>query len=187
MPRPAPLATLALAFALGGCGSAPRSASALTGLPAYSPEESALFDDVLAPPIFGLPGNLGPAEDPKLADRARRADSIARVKVSTVTEESLAGVEGYTLQLTVEGGALSGHPEDPVEIRVSRTSPAFSFLSSANEPLVGHRFLAFFRTYADRGEARLHFHGEKDDPAVRKAIAGAKGLDRAGTPGQTAP
>jgi hypothetical protein len=170
----------ALGASLGlGCGSsAPRAVSAVAGLPDYTPAEAAVFGDTLSSAVFGLPAEIPARDDTKLGERTRRADTIVRVRVSTISAESLAGVRGYSLSVVPEEKPLAGQtPEASIEIHIGPGNPSLSRVQTADAALIGRRFLLFAKRYSDDGEPRLHFHGEADTPEVRKAIENAKALD----------
>src|SRR5262249_28265877 len=156
----------------------PRAASAVAGLPEYTPEEASLFGDVLDPSVFGLPTDAPPLEDPKLKARIARADAVVRVQVATVSQELLAGTKGYTLALNVDPVPLSGTaPESPLEIRITAGSPSMAQVQAEDAQFVGKRFVLFIRRYAHHGEPELHFHGEGDTPDFRQAFERSKALD----------
>jgi hypothetical protein len=166
--------------------SEPRVASAIAGLPEYTPEEAAVFDDVLAPPVFGLRAEVAPEKDPNLAARVGHADWVGRARVSTVSREALAGKDGYTLGLSPEGAALAGsETATSVELRVPQGSPSYLRLETASSSLVGKRIILFVRKYADRGEPTSHWHGEADEDATTSAIAHQKALDAPGAAAHT--
>jgi hypothetical protein len=152
------------------------------GLPEYAPEEASLFDDKLMPGVFGLPTEIPAERDPKLPERARRADAVVRVKVATVSEQLLAGTRGFTLVLTVEPGPIRGAaPESPLELQLGRGSPSLVLVESEASNLVGRHFILFLKHYSHRGERELHWHGEGDTPALEQAIESAKPLDELST------
>ncbi|HVU02712.1 MAG TPA: hypothetical protein VHE30_13215 [Polyangiaceae bacterium] len=164
---------------LSACGgNEPRVVSAIAGLPEYTPEESTLFNDALSATVFGLPAEIPAAQDPKLKLRTQRADGVIPVRVSTVTEESLAGVRGVILAARSDGPPLYGSaPADSLEIHLVPGNPSLSQVQAADTSLVGKHFLLFVRRYADGGEAVPHYYGEGDSPDVRKAMESAKLLD----------
>lgn len=184
------LATLAISV-LGtsyGChgSTEPRVASALAGLPEYTPEEAAAFDDVLAPGIFGLKADLPPAKDPNFSPRVAHADWVGRARITTISKEALAGKDGYTLALSPEGTALAGRDTPAaVEVRVPQGSPSYLRLDTASETLVGRRIILFLRRYSDRGEATNHWHAEPDDESIAAAVDQQKALDAQGARAQT--
>ncbi|HEX7669755.1 MAG TPA: hypothetical protein VF395_09240 [Polyangiaceae bacterium] len=172
---------------VAGCGSSsPRVVSAVAGLPEYTAADAAIFGDTLSASVFGLPPELPPRDDPKLAERAQRADTIVGARIATVSAESLAGVHGYTLSIVTDPTPIAGAaPESQIELRIGPGNPSLSRVQTADTSLMGRRFLLFSRRYADEGEPVLHFHGEADNPEVRKAIESAKALDAVGDRVQT--
>lgn len=180
---------LAGVLGLVSCGPPePRTASAVAGLKEYTPEEAALFGDTLAPALFGLPDPSIDGTDEKLALRAQHAETVVPVRVSTVTRETLAGSHGFLLVLTPTEPPLAGRkPDEPIELRIKMGGPAMSRVAAADTKLVGIRFLAFLRRYAEAGEPALHFHGEADTPAVRQRVKSAKRLDGPGSGVHTPP
>lgn len=160
----------------------PRAVSAVEGLPEYSPEEASFFDDKLMPGVFGLPTEVPAEHDPKLPDRAQRADAVVRVKVATLSEQLLAGTQGFTLVLSVEPGPIRGAaPESPLELQLGRGSPSLVLVQAEASNLVGRHFILFLKHYSHRGERELHWHGEGDTPALQQAIESAKPLDELST------
>ena len=172
----------ALLVPLGCASPAPRAVSAVEGLPDYSPEDASVFGDVLAPGVFGLPSEVPPERDPKLPDRTHHADAVVRVRVATVSEQLLAGTQGFTIVLAVEAPPLLGAPpENPLELQLARGSPSLAMVQAQGSALVGRRFILFLKHYAHRGEQVLHWHGEGDTPAFEEALLRAKALDEFST------
>jgi hypothetical protein len=168
----------ALLASFGCGGQTPRAVSAVNGLPEYTPEESSLFGDTLAPGVFGLPAEVPPERDPKLLDRARDADAVVRVRVATLSEQLLAGTQGFTIVLVVEPPPLrGGATESPLELQLSRGSPSLAMVQAQGSALVGRRFVLFLKHYSHRGDPVLHWHGEGDTPAFEEAVERSKTLD----------
>jgi hypothetical protein len=165
---------------LFGCRSSqePLVASAIAGLPEYTPEESTVFDDVLAPTVFGSKPSGAPEEDPNFAVRVKYADWIGRARISTVSKEVLADKDRYSLALTPDGQGMAGAltAAGPLELRIPRGSPAFLKLEAAQDRLIGMHVILFLRRYADRGEPQNHWHGDADDPAVASAVEHQRAL-----------
>jgi hypothetical protein len=168
-----------VALCITACGgNEPRVASAVAGLPEYTPAEASLYGDEFTAAVFGLPKEVDPSQDPKLRERTDRADAIVPVRISTVTADSLAGVRAYTIGVAADGPPVAGTPPDgPLDIRLGPGNPSLSQVQIADTSLVGKRFLLFIRRYSDAGEAVTHYHGEADSPDVRKAIESAQALD----------
>jgi hypothetical protein len=159
-------------------GSEPHVVSAVAGLPEYTPAEAALYGDDFSASVFGLPKEVEPAQDPKLGERVQRAEAIVPVRFSTVSAESLAGVRGYTLSVTVDGPVVTGTvPPGPLDIRIQPGNASLTQVKILDTGLVGKKFLLFVRRYSDGGEAVNHYHGEADTPDVRKAIESSQALD----------
>jgi hypothetical protein len=180
----------AVISALGalGCHSSkePRVASVLEGLPEYTPEEASVFDDRLSAAIFGMKPDVEPGKDPNMAARVGHADWVGRARVSTVSRDTLAGKDGYTLGVSPEGQAMAGgQPAAALELRVPRGSPSFTRLETSRDSLIGKRLIIFVRKYADRGEPTNHWHGDADDPGVVAVVERQKALDAQGASAQT--
>jgi hypothetical protein len=183
---------LVLALLCGGvvtaCGPpAPRIASAVGSLPEYEADGAALFGDVLGDAVFGVPASGPPHRDARLRDRARFADFVAPVWISTVTEERLGGAGEYVLSLAPAGAALKGEaPASTFDVRVLHDSPTRSRIDVAGRRFVGRRVLLFARWFADRGAPTLHWYGEIDALPVRAVVLEVKSLDEHADSAQTA-
>jgi hypothetical protein len=146
-------------------------------LPPYTPEEASLFGDSMSPLVFGLPVTTPPSQEPKLPRRVARGDAVVLGRISTVTEESLAGRAGYTIVVTVEGTPIRGSlAEKTVEIRIEAASPSFMSVRARGGSLIGLRMLLYLKRFDDAGEVRFHWYGDRDDPGLRDAVRTAKPL-----------
>ena len=171
-----------LALALGGaggCGGRDAASAADESLPPYTPEAAVLFDDVLAPAVFGFdPEGRTPARDPKLKERTRQADFVVPGRVETVSR--VGGLEhkgAYEVTLAVNGPALVGQPRNaPLVLNVPATSPSYSWVDGAGAHWVGSHVLLFARYYRDGAAVVLHFRGEPDTPEVRAMVQRDAGL-----------
>lgn len=172
MDRPArPFAAAGLlALWVGACGRSPPPPVA--EYPPYAPEEATLFDDSAAPEIFGFQlGGPAPGSDPVLEERVRRADSVARVRVSTVSRE---GVAAYAISVDPSGAPLAGRPlKEPLTLTVRQSAPAFPFVSARADSLLGKVVILFVRRYNEQGEVTAHWRLEPDEHAVKVAIQAA--------------
>lgn len=138
-----------------------------------------LFDDVLAPALFGFdPEGRNPARDPKLPERTRQADFVVPVRVETVSR--IGGIEhkgSYEVTLVPRGPALVGTLDGtPLVLSVPATSPSYSWVDGAGARWVGSRLLLFGRRYRDGGVNALHFRGEPDTAEMRAAVERDAGL-----------
>lgn len=156
---------LAVLCVITACAS---SAQAPAKLPEYTPEEAALFDDVLAPPLFGVDiVEAPPSRDKKLMVRAQRADFVAQVRVATIT------CDGAAFRLTLEPTApplVGTFPASQVDVLVRPGSPSYGLLNANRHTWVNTRLILFGRRYSLAGEPVLHFRGEPDTPEVRTAV-----------------
>src|SRR5688572_22194440 len=87
-----PVLVAASALAAQGCGPGQdaQSATAVEGLPVWLGREREVFDDGIDPAAVGLSmEGPSPRNDPFLKERALTADVVARVKVTTVTVDSV--------------------------------------------------------------------------------------------------
>lgn len=164
-------------WALVGCKKSPSAASAAEGLPPFTAEEAALFDDRVAPVVFGLSEGRGPSRDPNFYDRLKRADAVLHGRISTVTEEALAGRSGYALSVAVEGTVRGSVTERVLELRIPPGSTGLARMQASSAALVGKRIVLFIRRFARGDDVELHFHAEADDAATREALKRGKPLD----------
>lgn len=168
-----------VATAVGCGGGSSEAASPTASLPAYTPEAAVLFDDVLAPAVFGFdPEGRNPARDPKLRERTRQAEFIVPARVETVSR--VGGVEhkgAYEITLAASGPPLVGETKGaPLVLNVPATSPSYSWVDGAGARWVGSRVLLFARRYNDGGAVSLHFRCEPDTPEVRANVERDAGL-----------
>jgi hypothetical protein len=171
-----PLGTLrrgVLGVALAGLASAAcsrggqgKDANAPT-FPEYSGADALVFDDVLAPALFGFDLQArNPALDPKLRQRTRLADYVMPVRVDSLSRSG----GGYELTLSATGPALAGEHAGPIALLVPAGSPSHAWVEGAGPTFAGSRMIVFCKTF-QKGDAQIvHFRGEPDTPDVRKAI-----------------
>lgn len=168
--------------ALLGCGEGPepKLASDAASLPPWNGQSFELFDDGIDASAVGLGvDGLSPRGDPLLKQRARAADLVARVKVTTVTIDSVGDESTYHL------GILVGYPplstprlSDPsFELNIRPSSRAFGIARAFGARLQGTIFVGFLRRFrgAD-GQVELHWHLSADTPEVVAAVKEAVAL-----------
>jgi hypothetical protein len=151
-------------------------APAAQQLPPYGPQAAALFDDSIAPEIFGatLTGNNA-AGDPALPSWTEQAESVLPVKISTISSDSAGDNPAYTLVLVPAAAPLAGRaPGQPIDVEITPTNPSYAFVRSADSTLVGKEFILFFRRYNEQGRATLHWRAEADTPELRAAVERAR-------------
>jgi hypothetical protein len=135
--------------------------------PTYGGEQAALFSDLFRPELFGIDQASPPEKDTLLADRARSADFVGPVRVTTVTRETRGVNRNYTVVVEATGAPVRGTPRaDALALTVYDGSPAFAWLEGIGDKWVGTRLLLVLRYYADGP----HFFGTVDTPAVRAAL-----------------
>lgn len=150
-----------------GCSGGGRGDAKAPTFPEYSGADALVFDDVLAPALFGFdPEVRDPATDPKLRDRTRLADYVMPVRVDSLSR----GGSGYELTLSATGPALAGDHAGPIVLLVPMGSPSFAWVDGAGPGFAGSRLIVFCKTFLNEESQVVHFRGEPDTPAVRKAI-----------------
>jgi len=181
LPRRRALAALALVVSpVAGCATSHDEAlSPDELLVPYTPEAAALFDDVIAPPVFGFdPEARDAARDPKLRERTRQADFIVPARVESVSR--VGGLEhkgAYEITLAQTGPAFAGDPSGtPLVLQVPSTNPSYAWVDGAGPAWVGSHVLLFARHYREGRSSALHFRCESDTPELRKAVERDAGL-----------
>jgi hypothetical protein len=158
--------------ACGPAAKTPLAATATTGLPPYDAAAAVLFDDSIAPEVFGL-GVQRPTPHAArvLNDRSKLADTVARVKLRTIREERFDESLRYKVVFEPLGDPLAGAPlPADVELSVGRASPSLSTLRSMSVEAVGTKFVLLLKQYQLNSEPVLHFRGEPDRSEITEAI-----------------
>jgi hypothetical protein len=163
------LLVLAIGF---GCTSSKGPNGPPSGLPDYTPEEAALFDDMLPPRVFGVEvEEIAPTRDRKLAERTRYADFVVAVRVSTLTREGAEEKGAYVVTVEPVQPAFAGYtPQGAFDILVPFGNPSYRLLHANRHAWVGTRLVLFGRRYNLSGMAALHWRAEPDTPEMRAAI-----------------
>ena len=173
----APLLALAAVSGIA-CGppDQPKTASAARQLPPYIGEATTLFDDSIAPGVFGTAVDAADAaSDPELPRWTTQSETVVPVRVSTVTCDSQGDKPTYTLMLQPAGPPLAGRAlGQPVGVEIGPENPSYAFVHSADSTLVGKEFILFFRHFDEEGRITLHWRAEADTPALRAAIQRAR-------------
>jgi hypothetical protein len=157
-----------------GCGGGRTKVIVIA--PEYQPEYAVVFDDLLVPSLFGFdPEGRDPVQDPKLRERALRADLIVPARVETMSR--VGGVEktgAYELALRASGPALFGRaPSEALLVNIGATNPSYAWVEGAGPRWVGTRLILFAKRFkgGKKDEADvIHYRGEPDTQAMRDAI-----------------
>lgn len=169
-----------LGTALGsGCGGAQSDiVEGREGLPAWDAAARQTFDDDIEPPT--LVGDTNRARlDPVLRERARTAELVGRMRVTTVTAESLDGIATYRIVVQMMSAPfitprISG---TSWELVVGPKAPAHGLMRAFDTRLRGASFIGFLRRFVgEGGEPELHWHLSPDSTDVAAAVGGALGL-----------
>jgi hypothetical protein len=171
--------TFVMSAAMGCATSHDEALSPDELLAPYTPEAAVLFDDVIAPPVFGFdPEGRDPSRDPKLRERTRQADFVVPARVETVSR--VGGLEhkgAYEITLAATGPAFAGDPAGtPLVLQVPSTNPSYAWVDGAGAAWVGSHVLLFARHYREGRGTALHFRCESDTPELRKAVERDAGL-----------
>jgi hypothetical protein len=161
------LGAVFLGIFVAACARRGEKAAKSPTLPEYSGADALVFDDVLAPALFGFDPQLREAAtEPKLRDRVQRADYVMPVRVDSLSR----GGAGYELTLSPTGPALAGDHAGPIVLLVPTGSPSFAWVDGAGSSFAGSRLIVFCKAFQSAGDQIVHFRGEPDTAAVRKAV-----------------
>lgn len=158
-----------------GCGSSsPREAnSSHSGLPPFTAIDAQLFDHALTPEVFGI---ISAATDDKLEKRARAAEGVLPMRITTVSRDT-DGEDKNSYEITVVpmAPALKGPPpEGPLVLSVDSWSPSYTMLQTLESRLAGTPVLIFYRRYKEGSAVALHWHAEADTERVRAMVENAR-------------
>lgn len=176
---------LVLAVLPAACTRGPVRADAgvpTQDLPVYDTAQAHLFDDSIAPEVFGLKvDGIPPEQDKQLLKRSMQADHALRVKLKTIREERFGDTVRYRIVLRPVGPPLFGAPvttdgESELELMVGRASPSLSLIRSMSVEVVGAQFVLLLKRFQMNGEQVLHFRAEADEEPIVRAILGASAL-----------
>lgn len=174
------------AVSAAACGDAPdvQSPSAL-GLGPWDDHARAVFDDNIEPAAVGFTMDAPPARaDRFLRERAQTAELVARVRVQTVTVETIGDDSTYHLGVQVGTPTLAPNPrikDSKLELVIRPTSAAHGIARALDQRLQGMTFVGFVHRYAspDGAEVELHWHLSPDTGEVIEAVKEALALAEA--------
>lgn len=168
-------------------GTEVRSPAAL-GLPPWDERARAVFDDNIDPAAVGYTMDTPSARADKfLRERAQTAELVARMRVQTVTIDTIGDDSTYHLGVQVGSPTLAPNPkiEDrTLELVIRPASPAFGVAKALDQRMQGVTFIGFVHRYAsaDGSEVELHWHMSPDTGevagAVKEAVALAEAMGR---------
>ena len=174
------LAASTLASQGCGPGQDAQSASTMAGLSLWVGREREVFDDGIDPAAVGLSmEGPSPRADPFLRERAQTADVVARVKVTTVTVDSVGDDSTVHLGILVGNPPLATPkiPDQTFELLIRPSDRAFGIARAFDARLQGLIFVGFLKRFAGPdGEAEIHWHLSADTPEMVAAVKDAVAL-----------
>lgn len=167
-----------------GCGEAATEAKkpASLGLPAWDDHNRAVFDDNIDPAAVGYTMDAPSARaDRFLRERAQTAELVARLRVQTVTIDTIGDDSTYHLGVQVGMPTLGPNPkieERTLELVIKPQSPAFGIAKALDQRMQGVTFIGFISRFAsaDGAEIELHWHMCPDTQDVADAVKEAEAL-----------
>jgi hypothetical protein len=160
---------------LSGCGSSSSKSSTpgQSGLPPFTAIDAQLFDHALTPETFGI---ISAATDDKLDKRARAAEGVLPMRITTISRDTNDEDENnYEITVVPTAPALKGPPpEGPLVLSVDSWSPSYSMLETLQSRLAGTPVLLFYRRYNEGSSVALHWHAEADTQRVRAVVENAR-------------
>jgi hypothetical protein len=171
---------LGFSGALGCSGAQGGGSSGSEGLPAWEGEVRRAFSDDIDPAAVGLTlAGPEPRADGFLRHRAQTADVVARVRVQTVTIDTIGQTTTYHLGVQVGYPALTPPKieERSFELVIGPTSPAYPVAKAFDTRLRGMTFVGFIKHFAgEGGEPAVHWHLSPDTADVAAAVQEAVAL-----------
>jgi len=139
-----------------------------------------LFDDQIHPSSLGLSlDGRSPAADPRLLDRARSADIVARMRVQTVTADRVGAKTRYVLNLQVGFPSLlpTQVTDRSFELAINQSSRSFGLVRSLDAGMRGKTFIGFIKRFAGARGPEIHWHLTSDSAEVAHVIQEIAVLD----------
>lgn len=156
------------------------SPGAGNGLPRWEARPRQIFDDNIDPAAVGLSmDGPSPRSDAFLRERAQTADVVARVRVNTVTVDSVGDQSTYHLGIQVGIPTLTTAkvPDRAFELSIKPSSGAFGIAKAFDARLRGQTFIGFVKRFGgEDGELEIHWHLSPDTAEVVAAIKEAVAL-----------
>jgi hypothetical protein len=120
-----------------------------------------------------------PRSDRFLRERAQTAELVARVRVDTVTVDTIGDQTSYHLSIQVATPTLAKPKFDDrsIELVVRPLSRGYPVARAFDTRLRGKTFIAFVSRFANKdGDLEYHFHLSPDTTAVANAVKEATAL-----------
>lgn len=171
-----------LGAAVAGCGPSrnPNMTYHASGLPLWQGTAADLFDDNIDPAAVGLSmEGPSPRSDRFLRARAQTADVVARVRVNTVTVDSVGDDTTYHLGVQVGVPTLTKpRIEDrSFELVIRPGGRSYGVAKAFDARLRGMTFVGFIGRFATAdGEPEIHWHLSADTAEVAAAVKEAVAL-----------
>ena len=180
----ASLCGAALALLPAGCGDPPLEAQtpSAQGLSPWADRARVVFDDNIDPAAVGYTMDAPSARaDRYLRERAQTAELVARLRVQTVTIDTVGDENTYHLGVQVGSPTLAPNPkiaERTLELTFKPNSPAFGIAKALDQRMQGVTFIGFVSRFAspDGSEVELHWHMCPDTQDVADAVKEAEAL-----------
>jgi hypothetical protein len=175
------LAITIAAVSVAGCEpTQPGRSAAGANLPRWEPRAQQVFDDNIDPAAVGLSmDGPSPRSDAFLRERAQTADVVARVRVQTVTVDSVGDQKTYHLGIQVGVPTLVKPrvEERSFELSIKPSSGAFGIARAFDARLRGQTFVGFVKRFSSElGEVEVHWHLSPDTAEVVSAVKEAVAL-----------
>lgn len=154
------------------------------GAPPWDEHARSVFDDNIDPAAVGYTMDAPSARgDRFLRERSQTGELVARLRVQTVTVDTVGDDSTYHLGVQV-GPTLAPRPkiEDrTLELIIKQASPAFGIAKALDQRMQGVTFVGFVRRFAsaDGSEIELHWHMSPDTAEVAEAVKEAVALAEA--------
>jgi hypothetical protein len=174
------LPLVALVVWATACEPSQPASGPVSGLPPWDAHAHEVFDDNIDPAAVGLSlDGPSPRFDAHLRERAQTSDVVARMRVQTVTVDSIGEQQTYHLgvQVGVPTITTAKLPDRTFELSIKPTSPGFGIAKSFDSRLRGQTFVGFIKRFGgEDGEPMVHWHLAPDTAEVVAAIKEAVAL-----------
>lgn len=167
-----------------GCSSSERRGDGWAAkLEPWDGQLRELFDDQIHPAAVGLSmDSQSPARDPLLRLRTTNADVVSRMRVQTVTRESVGARTVFLLGLLVVPPAFTKPKleDSRFELAIKQDSAAFGLVQSLENALREKQFIGFVKKFPGEDGAVIHWHLTADTEEVAQVVQEVAVLDEIG-------